>query len=686
MRRNVSSRCISVHRACQSLCGMPISSHFRKLRLMKRWDGKSPVNVMGTHCLEKIVVVFLAVAALNLVLVLLTGGYALALGRLRFSAHDFQSPLLLFLSAAMVAVWLRERERNIPASMRLRSPLLLFLAIVFIYNLNGRAIGAGDTIPASYLPLSILRTFNFDLDEFPFLYESGLPWFLQRIKGHIVSTYPPWAGVLALPVYLLPVVGGLSPQSPLIHDLEKLSASLITALSVVLLFFALRRLTNEKNAWFIAIVYAFGTSSFSTSSQALWQHGPSQLFLALTIYWLVRGLEEPRWSAYAGFALAVAIICRPVNGLIALPIGAYMLQKRRDQLMGFLLAAFPPLLLFMAYNIHYFGSLFTTGFIARAVSPSSFWKESSHLLSTPLHEGLVAVLISPSRGLFIYSPILLVSFVGMIMVWKTPKQTLLKCLSLAPLPIILLTAKWINWWGGGSYGPRLLADITPILCLFLYPAFEWMRSRLFFKYIIACLLVLSIGLHGLRVFGGGDWNGHPNIDYHPERLWSWVDSPPMYYGKNIVMDAYAKLKRRAVGFPTSLDAPEKLRASYYLMSLAPDSGLHPKNFLICRINVVNTGAAVWLSRAKGEKGEVRLVWRWFAGDREVPSTLGGWILGYDILPGQAYEFRVEIATPKEPGEYTLKLGLVSMQVTSFADQGVAPLKIPMQVLRAPQGD
>jgi hypothetical protein len=652
---------------------------------MNRLQRKSPSNMGCTYCLEKIVIVFLSVAAINLVLVLLTGGYALALGRLRFSAHHLPSPLLLFLSAAMAAAWLRERRHDIPASMQLGSPLLLFLGVVFIYNLNGRTLGAGDTIPASYIPLSILREFDFDLNEFPFLYEPELPWFLQRINGRIVSAYPPWAGVLALPVYLLPVVGGLSPQSPLIHDLEKLAATLITAVSVVLLLVALRRLTSEKIARCIAIVYAFGTSSFSSSSQALWQHGPSQLFLSLAIYWLVRGIDEPRFSAYAGFALASASICRPSNALIAIPIAAYVLLKRRDQVIGFILAALPPVLLFTVYNMHYNGSPFRTGFAVGMVDPSRLWGLGAHLFSTPLHEGLVAVLVSPSRGLFIYSPILLVSLVGMAMMWKDPKQMLLKYLSLAPLPIILLTAKWINWWGGGSYGPRLLADITPILCLFLYPAFEWMRSRLFFKYITACLLVLSIGLHGLRVFGGGDWNGHPNVDYHPERLWSWVDSPPVYYGRNVVLDTYAKLKRLAVGFPTSLNAPEKLRASYRLLDLAQDVGLHLDRFLICRVSTVNTGEAVWLSRVRGEKGEVRLTWRWFAGDREVPSTLGGWILGYDVLPGQAYEFTVEIPMPKEPREYTLELGLVSMQMTSFANQGVAPLKIPVQVVRPHQG-
>jgi hypothetical protein len=104
----------------------------------------------------------------------------------------------------------------------------------------------------------------------------------------------------------------------------------------------------------------------------------------------------------------------------------------------------------------------------------------------------------------------------------------------------------------------------------------------------------------------------------------------------------------------------------------------------CRAQVLNAGEAVWLARAKWEKGEVRLRWRWFAGDREVPVSEGGWILGYDVLPGQAYEFMVEIATPKEPGEYMLELGLVSTMVTSFAEQGIVPIMIPVRVTRLPQ--
>jgi hypothetical protein len=656
-----------------------------KLKITKSFD-----DLVGPSVLERLVGCLLCLAAASLLVVFITGGYRFTIGPIHVSVPHLRNPLLLLLALALVKAWLRGERMGMPALARLRSPLVLFLGVVFIYNLNGRTTIAGDTIPARYLPLSLLREFDFDLDEFPFLYEPQVPYFLQRIDGHVVSAYPPWAAVLALPVYLLPVLGGLAPQSDFLLELEKVSATLITAMSVVILFLALRRLTRENIAWVIAVVYAFGTSSFSTSSQALFQHGSGQLFLALTLYWLVRGLEEPRWSAYAGFALAVAIICRPVNGLIALPIGAYTLQKRRDQLMGFLLASFPPLLLFMAYNIHYFGSPFTTGFIARAVSPSSFWKESSHLLSTPLLEGLIGVLASPGRGLLIYSPVFVFSFIGMAMVWRGSGQILFKYLSLAPFLFIITTAKWVMWWGGHSFGPRLLADITPILCLYLYPPFEWSEGKAFLKAALIGLGGLSVGLHALGAFGDGSWNYTPiNVDSAPKRLWSWVDSPPIYYGREMVTEvgqAFARLKRSIVDMPTSLDAPQQLAASYNLISLVPGPTVDLNEPLTLQVTTLNTGKALWLARGKGERGAVRLGWRWFKGDHEVPTPWGRGLLKYDILPGGRYRFTAMIASPREPGEYLLEVGLITEQVAWFSEQGVAPLKIPVRVLGPPDGD
>lgn len=507
---------------------------------------KIQVFLMSFHdprrsLLEKMVAILFGLAAANLCVVFLVqGGYEFSVGPILVHAgYVPMKSLLLCLALALAKAWLDGMRTGCSLSESLRSPLLLFLLTILIYSLNGRTHWSGDTIPARYLPLSLVRELDFDLDEFPFLYKSTLPYFLTVSHGHVVSAYPPWAGVLALPVYLGPALLGVDPTSPLVEDLEKRAAMLITAVSVVVLFFALRRITLQKTAWLIAVIYAFGTSSFSTSSQALWQHGPVQLFLALTIFCLVKGLEIPRFSAYSGFVLGCVVISRPLNLVVALPLMAYIVHKQRDQIVGFLLAGVPPFLLFMAYNTFYFGSPFTTGFGGAVVTPSEVI--STHLSSfdTPILAGIAGVLVSPGRGLLVYSPVFVFSVVGMIVAWREPRYLYLRYLSVAPLLLLIIVSKWNGWWGGECYGPRLLADVTPILCFLLYPAVDYSKGKKAMKYAIIGLAALSIGMHAIgagrdRVAGGKTWTEHYEIGRHPERLWSWRDSPPMYYGKQLL--------------------------------------------------------------------------------------------------------------------------------------------------------
>ncbi len=137
-------------------------------------------------------------------------------------------------------------------------------------------------------------------------------------------------------------------------------------------------------------------------------------------------------------------------------------------------------------------------------------------------------------------------------------------------------------------------------------------------------------------------------------------------------------------FLTSLNSPQLLSAAYTLES----TWLHlitsePADI---SLKVVNTGGAVWLANAKGDKGAVHLGWRWFRGDREVLNTSGRESLQYDVFPGQAYEFTARIAPPLEPGEYILELGLVSEHVAWFSEQGVKPVTVAVRVVNPPGDD
>ena len=182
------------------------------------------------------------------------------------------------------------------------------------------------------------------------------------------------------------------------------------------------------------------------------------------------------------------------------------------------------------------------------MTPSSVISTHLSLFNTPILAGIAGVLVSPGRGLLVYSPVFVFSVVGMVVAWREPRYLYLRYLSVAPLLLLIIISKWIGWWGGDCYGPRLLADVTPILCFLLYPAADHCKGKKAVKYAIIGLAVLSIGMHAIGAgrdrVAGPAWTEHYEIGRHPERLWMWRDSPPMYYGKQLLGEVKETLSSR----------------------------------------------------------------------------------------------------------------------------------------------
>jgi hypothetical protein len=563
--------------------------------------------------------------------------------------------------------------------------LWLLLIVALIYLANGRAIGSADTLPARYLPFSIVRELDFDLDEFTHLYDEsarrgyplwrGIPYFLRYHNGHYLSAYPPGPALLALPIYAIPVMAGVSPTSPWAPGIEKLAATLITAFSVLFLYWALKELVTERWALTIAGVYAFGTSSLSISSQALWQHGPSQFFLALALYWLVKGGREDRYIAYASFALTSSICMRPTNALIALPFALYIACKHRAVVMKCILFSIPPMTFFLLYNYWYFGSIRGGYGSVSLDAPSFIWQ-------TPVGEGIAGLLFSPGRGLLIYSPVFILSLVGVGVVWAKGPQ-LFRYASIGLLLVVLLYSKWFMWWGGWTYGPRLLSDLTPLLCMYLYPLCHAMDRWRLLRAGFVALGLLSVGCHALGAWWYDfRWDLVHNPDQYPARLWQWRESPLVHYARRGVSDVAIALFRH----PTSRHASPRLAASYYLTELFPGSTVRHdpcrSPSLSVSVTAVNDGSAVWLASARQGRGMVQLGWRWLREGTEVPETSGRQALAYDVFPGQSYAFTANMTPSPRAGDYVLELGLVSEHVTWFSDQGSAPLTVALRVVDA----
>jgi hypothetical protein len=242
--------------------------------------------------------------------------------------------------------------------------------------------------------------------------------------------------------------------------------------------------------------------------------------------------------------------------------------------------------------------------------------------------------------------------------------------------LVLVVSKWAMWWGGACWGPRLLADALPVLVLLMAPATRWLTRSRALAVTFGLLAVLSVTAHALGAFRyDGRWDSLGGADPSPSRFWSWADGPLAFYGRPVLGEISRRIGIARVPTETSGSAPRLLVAAYRVSG--PQASALPRERLALSITVTNTGRATWLAEAPGDRGSVRLGWRWWhdtvlVGEGRAP-------LWHDVPPGASVEVVPDIRAPDVPGRYTLILDMVSEGVTWFEQQGHAPERLAVVI-------
>jgi hypothetical protein len=553
--------------------------------------------------------------------------------------------------------------------------LLFPLALFLVYLSTGQPIGSPDNISLRYLPLSLIREGNFDLNEFSFLYaERVVPYSVVHHDGYFLPFAPVGPALLAVPFYLIPALAGFDAASPWAPYVEKVAASGIAALSALCLLLTLARLVPTRRALVTALLYAFGTATFGVSSQALWPVGSAQLMLAMGLYCVTRGRSEAHWTAYAAIPLSWAVLCRPSSALIGLLVGIYVFIHCRRQFLVFILLAMPALVFQGLYNAAYFGDPFR---------PPGYMSSGGHLVArldsfnTPLWRGLAGLLFSPAVGFFVYSPIYLCALAGIYRRWRAG-DPLVPYLAGGALSIMLLQSRLNMWWGGAFLGPRYVIEVAPILTYFLAfgLAGPWQRWR---KMIVSVLAVWSVYTNSLMAFAfDGSWD-------HRAELWSWSNNPIAYYscqslqrGSNLLLWAGERVRQGWHELPDSR-SHSGLEAIVEIETLP--TRMSTNAFIDVVMQVKNAGQAIWLHGPPDDLGTVRPAWRWFKSPGRIEAQVEGRgpLLTVDLLPGRQARLLTRIWTPPEAGLYELELGMVSEQVAWFGGGSGPPTRATIEV-------
>ncbi len=346
------------------------------------------------------------------------------------------------------AEWEQRPARFAPRALVASGVGLLVLVVLLA---NGRPIASGDTRPSERVARSLVTSADFDLDEFP----DVEPPFVREVGGHRVSIYPVLSPLLAAPVFA--AAGALFRLDELGLSLTgKWAAALFSALAAALMFLFYGRRHGEHGAFVPALLFALGTSVWSTS-QALWQHPAALLFLSLALLFTLLAEDDDAWAARAGLPLGLALAARHADVALVAALGFGLAVRWPRRVPRLILWSLPGLLFTLGYQWFTFGSPLRHGFSG----------STAQRFSAAWGEGHLGLLLSPAKGLFVFTPLALVALYGLVRALRAGERGLAWTCALGVVLHWLLIGRWSEWHGGACFGPRLMTDALPLLFAFL---------------------------------------------------------------------------------------------------------------------------------------------------------------------------------------------------------------------------
>jgi hypothetical protein len=403
----------------------------------------------------------------------------------------------------------------------------LAAGVFVVFNANGREIASFDSQPTKYAARELLlrRTLglNHVVGRTPELAErSG---FVLAEDGRFRSAYSPVpsmaAAAIAWPLWKTGALDIRAPRAP--NVIAVLGASVLSALATAFVFLLGRHTLRLPAALLLAAGFALGTGVWSTISQTLWQHETVLFGLTLALLAFTRGELRAREGLVIGLGLAIAGASRMqlAPAILLILAGTFARGGWRPGATASAIVAAGAGLMIRA-NLLWFGSPLGAAPMLEALHDSVHRVDYSFDLSAT---GLAGLLVSPSRGLLVFSPVVLVALWGAGPLvaggWRGP----LTWCAAAAAAMYVLYGSYAVWWGGHTYGPRYMLDVLPLIAPLAAAGLPRLHGLVVRSLAAAALAwSVTVAATGASCFPHDRWNTDPlDVDRHHERLWDWAD-------------------------------------------------------------------------------------------------------------------------------------------------------------------
>ena len=341
-----------------------------------------------------------------------------------------------------------------------------------------------------------------------------LGWQYHVIKGHTYYAYPLGTPLFSTPFVLLGLLNGKDMQTQSDDTgMQKAIAAVLLAVSVLLIYWINNCYLDGTSSALLTVPWAFGSGMITTIGAALWSIDFCTVF-ALGVLLIVARYssgKSNRLRPYlVGTLLFATYLCRPTASvfIVAVVLCYWWFSPwasvKAAAVCAILLAGFV-----------FFSQVELGDWLPFYYKPSYFLSEQVKSFDR-WAIGAYGLLFSPSRGLFVYQPFLILTVVGTILfARRLAEQPVFWLVSGWLVLNLLLISRWEVWWGGGGYGSRLMVESLPgwvVLTAMVGLALRETRNVILLRAVtigIVALSAFAIFVHsvqGLYSRATFDWN------------------------------------------------------------------------------------------------------------------------------------------------------------------------------------
>ncbi len=365
--------------------------------------------------------------------------------------------------------------------------------------LESDAKGYYAYLPAIFIYNNLNFTFFDEIEKEKYYNENIFYDYRAFVDGSYISKYYAGTALMQLPFFL--AAHTLSHVTN--NDLDGYSKFYMISVNLAALFWLLVGLIfmnrslisfqiSDKIRAFIILAAVFGTNLFYYSiSEPGMSHVYSFAFVSMFFYYARQYFLtfRPGNVLLLALLLGFIVLIRPVNGLI-LFIFPFASGSKTALYQGF--QQLFKTVKFLFAGVFIFLGIISTQLIYYKLATGSFF------IYSYLGEGfnflnphLVEILFSFKKGLFVYTPIFLFSFLGCVYLWKNNRFMFWSWMAFLFF-ITYVFSSWSNWWYGGSFSSRVYVEYIPIFMVMLAFALQHAKKNIQQKSLVAGVLILMV--------------------------------------------------------------------------------------------------------------------------------------------------------------------------------------------------